>query len=41
MEPRADDLGPLAVLDEHGHEVAMASLWRERTALIAFVRHFG
>jgi hypothetical protein len=33
--------GTLTVTDEHGAEVALASLWRDRPALIALVRHFG
>jgi hypothetical protein len=38
---RADSLASLTVLDEKGTEVALASLWRDRTAVLALVRHFG
>lgn len=38
---RADDLAKLTVLDESGAAVELGSLWRERTAIIVFVRHFG
>lgn len=38
---RADTLASLTVLDEKGTEVALGSLWRDRTAVIALVRHFG
>lgn len=34
-------LGPLTVLDERGQPVAMASLWRERPAVLVWLRHFG
>lgn len=37
----ARDLAPLRVLDEHGAELPLGSLWRDRTAVIALVRHFG
>jgi hypothetical protein len=38
---RADTLASLTVLDEKGSEVPLASLWRDRTAVLALVRHFG
>jgi hypothetical protein len=38
---RADDLTNLTVLDEHGEPVVLGTLWRERPAVLAFVRHFG
>jgi hypothetical protein len=38
---RADDLARLAVLDERGAEVVLGTLWRDRPAVLAFVRHFG
>lgn len=38
---RADTLGSLTVLDEKGTEVPLASLWRDRPAVVALVRHFG
>lgn len=37
----ARDLAPLRVLDEHGAELPLGSVWRDRTAVIALVRHFG
>ena len=36
-----ETLGKLSVLDEHGTAVEVSSLWRERTVVLAFVRHFG
>ena len=41
MESRADDLAKLTVLDEQGGRVELGSLWRERTAVLVFIRHFG
>ncbi|HUQ02554.1 MAG TPA: hypothetical protein VM261_08675 [Kofleriaceae bacterium] len=41
MLARADTLSSLTVLDEKGSEVSLASLWRDRTAVVALVRHFG
>lgn len=41
MLARADDLAPLTVLDERGQGVPLASLWRDQTAILVFVRHFG
>lgn len=38
---RADTLSQLTVLDEKGTEVVLGSLWRDRTAVLALVRHFG
>jgi hypothetical protein len=38
---RAEALVALTVLDEHGAPVALGGLWRERPAVLAFVRHFG
>ena len=35
------DLGKVIVLDEQGEPVKLSALWRERTAVIVFVRHFG
>jgi len=35
------DLGAVELLDEHGDRVTMRQLWRDGTALIALVRHFG
>ncbi len=41
MLERADDLAKLTVLDESGQSVVLATLWAERPAALAFVRHFG
>ena len=38
---RADDLAAMTVLDEASREVVLGTLWAERTAVLAFVRHFG
>lgn len=37
----AHELGALTVLDERGAPVLVASLWRDRPAVLVFVRHFG
>jgi hypothetical protein len=41
MLARADDLANLTVLDERGGKVVLGTLWRDKTAVLAFVRHFG
>ena len=41
MLHRADALAKLTVLDERGEPVELATLWRDRTAVLVFVRHFG
>lgn len=41
MLARADDLARMTVLDEHGATVELATLWRDKPAVLAFVRHFG
>jgi hypothetical protein len=41
MESRADDLAKLTVLDEQSKRVELGSLWRERTTVLVFIRHFG
>ncbi len=38
---RADDLAAMTVLDETGQPVVLGTLWAERPAVLAFVRHFG
>lgn len=35
------ELADARVTDERGDEVRLGDLWRERPALVAFVRHFG
>jgi hypothetical protein len=37
----ASALGELSVLDRAGEEIPLSSLWKEQTAVLAFVRHFG
>ena len=41
MLHRADDLAKLTVLDERGTTVELDTFWRERSAVLVFVRHFG
>nr|HEX4316421.1 hypothetical protein [Kofleriaceae bacterium] len=41
MLHRADDLAALTVLDEHGASIALGTLWKDKTAVLVFVRHFG
>lgn len=41
MTARADDLAKLTVLDEHGSKVELGTLWRDKTVVLTFVRHFG
>ena len=41
MLDRADDLASMTVLDERSAVVAVGTLWRDRTAILVFVRHFG
>jgi hypothetical protein len=38
---RVDDLAKMTVLDERGTPVELATLWRDRTVVLAFLRHFG
>ncbi len=37
----ADDLAKLTVLDAKGEAIELGTLWRERPAVLVFVRHFG
>lgn len=41
MLSRADDLAHMSVLDDQGNKVELGTLWRDKTAVLAFVRHFG
>jgi hypothetical protein len=41
MLHRADDLGALTVQDEAGAPVVLGTLWKDKTAVLVFVRHFG
>ncbi len=36
-----EDLGELAVLNDRNEQVKLSSLWKEKTAVLVFVRHFG
>jgi len=36
-----DGIEGLKLLDESGDEAAISSLWRERLAVLVFIRHFG
>ena len=38
---RAGQLATMTVLDEGGAAVALGTLWRDRPAVLVFVRHFG
>jgi hypothetical protein len=40
-KPLAARLAPLTVLDERGRATALGSTWEHRSAVVAFVRHFG
>ncbi len=37
----AGKLAPLEVLDPDGAAVPLGSLWRDRSVVLALVRHFG
>lgn len=41
MSSRADDLAPMTVLDADRNAIPLGTLWRDRIAVLAFVRHFG
>ena len=41
MLTRADDLAKLEVLDERNNKIELGSLWRDKTAVLVFIRHFG
>jgi hypothetical protein len=38
---RANALTEMTVLDEQGAKVVLGTLWRDKPAVIALVRHFG
>jgi hypothetical protein len=38
---RADSLADLKVQDAKGEPVVLGTLWRDKPAVLAFVRHFG
>jgi len=35
------NLGELTVLNEQREQVKISTLWREKTAVLVFIRHFG
>lgn len=41
MLERADDLSTMTVLDENANAVVLGTLWRDRPAVLVFIRHFG
>jgi hypothetical protein len=41
MLSRADDLAKMTVLDAKGNTVVLGTLWRDKPAVLVFVRHFG
>jgi peroxiredoxin len=40
-DPVPEDLASVKVFDERGHEVELATFWRDTPAVIVFLRHFG
>jgi hypothetical protein len=38
---QAADLADMAVQDERGQPHRLGDAWKDRTAVLAFVRHFG
>ena len=38
---RADDLAKLRIQDEKGGEIELGALWRDKTAVLVWIRHFG
>lgn len=41
MSTRADDLARMTVLDGDRQAVTLGTLWKDRIAVLVFVRHFG
>jgi len=41
MSSTTDDLAKLTVLDDDGRSIELGTLWRDRAAVLVFVRHFG
>jgi hypothetical protein len=41
MLSRADDLANMTVLDEGKQPIVLGTLWRDRSAVLVFIRHFG
>jgi hypothetical protein len=38
---RADDLAKMTVLDENKRAIELGALWRDKPAVLVFIRHFG
>jgi hypothetical protein len=38
---RADALAEMQLQDKRGEPVVLGTLWRDKPAVLAFVRHFG
>ena len=38
---RIDDLADVVLKDHDGKDVRLGDLWRERPAVLAFLRHYG
>jgi hypothetical protein len=38
---QADELGEVTVEDLDGNEVRLRELWRDRPAVLVFLRHYG
>jgi hypothetical protein len=38
---RADDLGELTLVDLEGNDVRLGDVWRERPAVLIWLRHYG
>ena len=41
MLTRADDLARMTVLDADKQSITLGTLWRDKPAVLVFVRHFG
>ncbi|MDX2086737.1 MAG: hypothetical protein SFX73_02750 [Kofleriaceae bacterium] len=41
MTVRAEDLARMTVLDANRKAVELGTLWKDRTAVLVFIRHFG
>jgi hypothetical protein len=41
VSTRADDLAKMTVLDAERRPIVLGTLWRDRPAVLVFVRHFG
>jgi len=41
MNEPASRLASIEILDDQGNPVTVGSAWRDRPALLVFIRHFG